>query len=149
MSDMIFEGLVEWDTENHLGVDGEVDTEDDYVSGALASSWVHGMVNGQYQINFTLRSGVTFHDGTPWNAAAAVTNFEQIIGGRANDSSNWARSVFRTPPCPGLTRKPTLSSWPRPIPCHPLYHSGSGQFGDSEIPFPLSIYWYPVVFRLR
>ena len=34
-----------------------------------------------YEITFVLRSGVTFHDGTPWNAAAAKTNFDQIMGG--------------------------------------------------------------------
>ena len=35
----------------------------------------------KYEITFALRSGVTFHDGTPWNAAAAKVNFDQIMGG--------------------------------------------------------------------
>ena len=35
----------------------------------------------RYEITFTLRSGVTFHDGQAWNAAACKTNFDHIMGG--------------------------------------------------------------------
>ncbi|WP_225741501.1 ABC transporter substrate-binding protein [Rouxiella badensis] len=43
---------------------------------ALATSWssdASGLV-----WTFTLRSGVTFHDGTPFNADAVVSNFAAI-----------------------------------------------------------------------
>jgi len=80
-NDFIFEGLTQWDGENPAGEDGIADNEDDFVSPSLATSWTTSFSGDLYTITFTLRSGVTFHDGSPWNAAAAVTNFDQIMGG--------------------------------------------------------------------
>ncbi|MEU5400087.1 ABC transporter substrate-binding protein [Streptomyces sp. NPDC005963] len=40
----------------------------------LATEWKET----QLQVEFTLRSGVTFHDGTPFNADAVVKNLERI-----------------------------------------------------------------------
>jgi ABC-type transport system substrate-binding protein len=34
-----------------------------------------------YEITFTLREGVSFHDGSPWNAAACKLNLDHIMGG--------------------------------------------------------------------
>ena len=58
------------------------------MAASLATSWttnyaahVAAPSTTKYEITFTLRSGVTFHDGEPWNAAAAKTNFDQIMGG--------------------------------------------------------------------
>jgi len=81
-NDFIFEGLTAWNGADPLGMDGTAGNEDDYVSPSLATSWTTATTAaGNYEITFTLRAGVTFHDGSAWNAAAAVTNFEQIMGG--------------------------------------------------------------------
>ena len=72
-----------------VGADGVSGTDDDYVKSSLAYSWVtnyNAVVANPalaYTITFTLRTGVTFHDGSAWNAAAAKANFDQIMGGSA------------------------------------------------------------------
>jgi peptide/nickel transport system substrate-binding protein len=43
---------------------------------ALATKWV-GPTGGGKVWTFTLRKGVKFHDGTPWNSAAACYNFNR------------------------------------------------------------------------
>ena len=70
------------------GIDAKIaGTDDDFVKPSLATSWTtnyDALVAGtatRYEITFTLRSGVTFHDGEPWNAAACKTNFDHIMGG--------------------------------------------------------------------
>ena len=68
-NDFIYEGLTEWDGEHTEGVDGIAGTDDDFVKPSLAASWTtnyDALVAGtatRYEITFTLRSGVTFHDG--------------------------------------------------------------------------------------
>ncbi len=60
---MIFEGLVEYDPELE-------------VRPALATKWdVKDTV-----WTFTLRAGVKFHDGTPFNASAAKAHFDRLLG---------------------------------------------------------------------
>ena len=86
-NDFIYEGLTEWDGAHTSGADGIAGNDDDFVKPSLASSWttnydaVAAGTETRYEITFTLRSGVTFHDGEPWNAAACKTNFDHIIGG--------------------------------------------------------------------
>ena len=86
-NDFIYEGLTEWDGAHTEGMDGIAGTDDDFVKPSLATSWTtnyDALVAGtatRYEITFTLRSGVTFHDGEPWNAAACKTNFDHIMGG--------------------------------------------------------------------
>ena len=86
-NDFIYEGLTEWDGEHTEGVDGIAGTDDDFVKPSLAASWTtnyDALVAGtatRYEITFTLRSGVTFHDGAAWDAAACKTNFDHIMGG--------------------------------------------------------------------
>ena len=85
-SDFIFEGLVEWDGLHTTGVDNVAGNEDDFVKPALAASWTHNKAavkNGSatvFDITFTLRPGVTFHDGSVWDAAACKANFDLIMG---------------------------------------------------------------------
>ena len=79
-NDFVFEGLVAWDSTSK-GVDGVAGTSDDFVVGALAESWIVADVGGKMEITFKLRSGVTFHDGEKWDGAAAVINFNHILGG--------------------------------------------------------------------
>jgi peptide/nickel transport system substrate-binding protein len=52
--------------------DGSVDTV-----GILAESW-EGSADAKVW-TFHLRPGITFHDGTPWNAEAAKWNFERLF----------------------------------------------------------------------
>ena len=80
-NDFIFEGLVQWDGSKPKGADGTAGNEDDFVAPSLAASWTTAFNGDNYVITFKLRPGVSFHDGSPWNAAAAVANFEQIMGG--------------------------------------------------------------------
>jgi peptide/nickel transport system substrate-binding protein len=73
----------------------------------LATSWKssdHGLV-----WTFTLRRGVTFQDGTPWNAQAAVFNFHinmQPTSKNYTDFVPWIRSVQAVGP---YTLRITLS----------------------------------------
>lgn len=63
--------------------------EDAGIAPALATSWTKSFdrVTGEYTITFNLRRGVTFHDGTPWNAKAAELNFGHVMGGTAKTLS--------------------------------------------------------------
>lgn len=88
-NDFVFEGLTAWDGEHTEGADGVFGTDDDFVAPSLAISWTTNLdsfvsaptAGTPYEITFKLREGVTFHDGSPWNAAAAKANFDQIMGG--------------------------------------------------------------------
>jgi peptide/nickel transport system substrate-binding protein len=51
--------------------------EDQSVGPWLATSWEISPDRTQY--DFTLRQDVTFHDGTPFNAAAVKANFDRIL----------------------------------------------------------------------
>ena len=44
---------------------------------ALATSW--DISEDKLQYTFHLREGVTFHDGTPWNADVAKFNFDRVL----------------------------------------------------------------------
>jgi peptide/nickel transport system substrate-binding protein len=66
----MFEGLVQQDLTK-----ANVDIAP--IVPALAESWTISEDKKTY--TFTLRKGVTFHDGEPWNAAAAVYNFDRIM----------------------------------------------------------------------
>jgi peptide/nickel transport system substrate-binding protein len=59
----IYEPLVITDAQNNIQPD-------------LATSWTY---SSPTQLVFTLRSGVQFQDGTPFNAAAVVTNINRIL----------------------------------------------------------------------
>jgi peptide/nickel transport system substrate-binding protein len=59
----IYEPLVQTDASNNIQPD-------------LATSWTY---NTPTQLVFTLRTGVQFQDGTPFNAAAVVTNINRIL----------------------------------------------------------------------
>jgi ABC-type transport system substrate-binding protein len=85
-NDFIYDGLVAWDGSDAAGVDGTTGTDDDYVAPSLATSWTTNYASSMsatdaYTITFTLREGVTFHDGSAWDADAAMANFNQIMGG--------------------------------------------------------------------
>ena len=47
------------------------------VEPSLATSWVISADGTEY--TFTLRNGVTFHDGTPFNAEAVKFNFDRML----------------------------------------------------------------------
>jgi peptide/nickel transport system substrate-binding protein len=53
------------------------DTELNLLPG-LATSWE--MMDDNKRIRFTLRQGVTFHNGEPFNAAAVQYSFERLLG---------------------------------------------------------------------
>jgi nickel transport system substrate-binding protein len=94
-NDFIFEGLTAWDGDNPDGEDGVSGTEDDFVAPSLATSWTTNYASTMsssdpYEITFTLRADVTFHDGSEWNAAAAKANFDQIMGGDGSSGGSKA-----------------------------------------------------------
>jgi len=93
-NDFIYEGLTAWDGTHTAGVDGVAGTDDDFVKPSLASAWTTNyaaVAAGTattgctsppcYEVTFTLREGVTFHDGSAWDANACQLNFNQIMGG--------------------------------------------------------------------
>lgn len=93
----MYEGLTAWDGEHDKGLDGVAGNDDDFVAPSLAESWttnydahVASPSATKYEITFKLRPGVTFHDGEPWNAAAAKVNFEQIMGGTGESGGTYA-----------------------------------------------------------
>ena len=71
----VFEGLVK---RNRAGIDLDshpfVRPE---IGPALATSWE--VLDGGTRYRFHLRQGVTFHDGTPFDAEAAAFNFRRVI----------------------------------------------------------------------
>jgi ABC-type transport system substrate-binding protein len=84
---IMFEGLTQWDASSY-GADGVLGTSDDFIVGSLAESWTSNIdavrdssTTDNYYIRFNLVQGTTFHDGEPWNADAAVVNFDHILGG--------------------------------------------------------------------
>ena len=88
---LIYEPLVKY-------VDGEIQP-------VLAESWE--MSEDGTQLTFHLRQGVTFHDGEPFNAEAAIANIESWhaagrcelyqyrSGGRLHRAAHLRQSVFR------------------------------------------------------
>ena len=72
----IFEGLVRMDRTGKI-------------QPCLAESWEIAPDNITYR--FTLRSGVTFHDGTPFTSAEVKFSFERAV---APDSTNAQRQLF-------------------------------------------------------
>ncbi|MFN8440079.1 MAG: nickel ABC transporter substrate-binding protein [Caldilineaceae bacterium] len=69
--DMVYEPLVRYAADGTL-------------QPGLAESWTHSEDGLTW--SFKLRQGVTFHDGTPFNAAAAKWNLERWVG---NEDHNW------------------------------------------------------------
>lgn len=67
-SNWVYEGLVKY------GANGVIEP-------ALAVSWVVADVAGSDDqlYTFTLRAGVTFHDGEAWNCGAAKLNFDHVL----------------------------------------------------------------------
>ena len=53
------------------------DVERPPVIPALATSW--DISEDKLHYTFHLREGVTFHDGTPWNADVAKFNFDRVM----------------------------------------------------------------------
>jgi nickel transport system substrate-binding protein len=76
VQDLIFEPLVRY------GQGGKFEP-------ALASSWK--LSEDGKTIRFDLRKGVTFQDGTPWDAAAMTWNLDRWISTGKNDWMNAAR----------------------------------------------------------
>ncbi|MER9851724.1 ABC transporter substrate-binding protein [Mesorhizobium sp. M0106] len=74
VQDLVFEPLVKY------GHDGKIEP-------GLATEW--SVEDGGRLLKLTLRKGVTFHDGTPFDAAAVEWNLKRWIGLEAN---NWMNS---------------------------------------------------------
>lgn len=62
--------------------------EDGNLEPGLATEW--GFVDGGAAFELTLRSGVTFHDGTPFDASAVVANLDR---GRTKEGSQVANEL--------------------------------------------------------
>lgn len=77
MLDLIYEPLVRY------GADGSIQP-------ALAESW--DISEGGLTWTFHLRQGVTFHDGTPFDAEAAKWNLDRWIG---SDAHTWLPTAAR------------------------------------------------------
>jgi peptide/nickel transport system substrate-binding protein len=67
--------------------------KDGSMKGELAESY-DVVSTGNVSVTFHMRQGVTFHDGTPWNAAAAAWNLQKykdgnMFGGTTNFWKSW------------------------------------------------------------
>jgi hypothetical protein len=63
----VYEGLVSY-------------AADGVIEPALASAWsITDLDNGDQRYTFTLRSGVTFHDGSAWDCSVAKLNFDHVF----------------------------------------------------------------------
>ena len=78
----LYDGLTRFDLSQEAAPAGLV--------GGLAESW---STDDAVNWTFNLREGVTFHDGTPWNADAAVFNLDRFTN---------PESEFFTPDLAGL-----------------------------------------------
>ncbi len=73
----IYDTLVSSDAQNNIKPD-------------LATSWTY---DSPTSLTFTLRTDVMFQDGTPFNAAAVVTNIERYLGDKASPRYSELSSV--------------------------------------------------------
>ena len=64
----VYDGLVEY------GPQGSI-------IPSLAESWTVTNIGAGQKYTFTLRQGVTFHDGEAWNCDAAKINFDHVLRG--------------------------------------------------------------------
>lgn len=75
----VYEGLTAY------GANGKVEP-------ALASSWTEApLEGGGAEYVFTMREGVTFHDGAAWDCSVAKLNFDHVLAGglRGGDWHGW------------------------------------------------------------
>jgi ABC-type transport system substrate-binding protein len=70
MGTTLYDSLISWDLSR-----GDQATP---LMPDLATAWSSD-ANDRRRWTFTLRAGVAFHDGSPWNAAAAVWNFDKLL----------------------------------------------------------------------
>ncbi|KAG7346565.1 nickel ABC transporter, periplasmic nickel-binding protein [Nitzschia inconspicua] len=76
-SNWVYEGLVSY------GIGGQI-------LPSLATAWTVESNNiGGDTYTFMLREGVKFHDGTPWDCAAAKLNFDYILNGELRSRHGW------------------------------------------------------------
>jgi peptide/nickel transport system substrate-binding protein len=69
VANQLYDGLTKFDlTDGDAIPQIEPDLAEKWEANADLTSWT-----------FTLRQGVTFHDGTPWNADAAIYNLERYV----------------------------------------------------------------------
>jgi ABC-type transport system substrate-binding protein len=81
MQAWVYEGLVGY------GQDGEV-------SPMLATSWEKEPADAGGEIyTFTLREGVTFHDGSAFNCSVAKLNFDHVLQDKVKTRHGWMNSV--------------------------------------------------------
>ena len=67
----VYDGLVEY------GPQGSI-------IPSLAESWTVTNIGAGQKYTFTLREGVTFHDGEAWNCDAAKVNFDHVLRGHTH-----------------------------------------------------------------
>ena len=102
----VYEGLVEY------GPGGAI-------LPSLAVSWiVEDLSSGGQQYTFMLRQNVTFHDGTPWDCAAAKLNFDHVLAaplttgdyhgwyGLPGAIDGWIPRASTTPPAGAVLHSP-------------------------------------------
>lgn len=78
-------------------------------SSSLATAWE--ISENPHAITFTLREGVKFHDGTPFNAEAVKKNIERVLdpASKATPRSAFAQSLRRST-CSATTRSGSISA---------------------------------------
>jgi len=131
------------------GWDGNYST----INPVLATNWTYeywnetmnvaGFVNygGIKAMNFTLREGVTFHDGSTWNATVAKWNFDRIMvifGNMTGNTpvdpqlQNWANNYYLDAKkwAPYETTEWNVSKYLGQLPTYGIYTSQSESYRD-------------------
>ena len=108
-----------------------VNPETNQVEGVLAESWDISDDGLEYTLH--LRQGITFHDGTPFNADAVTFAFDRILGpAKATASTSWVSAVTGAEVIDEYAVKLLLSEPFSPL----LGNLASGYFG---IPSPTAV----------
>lgn len=78
--DWVYERLVKY------GLGGKIES-------SLAESWETTDDGDGWKVVFKLREGVMFHNGEPWNCAAAKLNFDHVLHPKIRDRHAWFKGV--------------------------------------------------------
>jgi peptide/nickel transport system substrate-binding protein len=95
-----FDALVNWDLTNP-------DKAADITPG-LAESWQQD-TSDRKKWTFKLRSGVTFHDGTPFNADAVIWNFDRSF--KQGSRSSIRKAAPSTAAGPPTSPRTAIARW--------------------------------------
>lgn len=67
--------------------------ENGVIEPSLAEKWETTEQDGGWRVVFTLRKNAKFHDGEPWNCAAAKLKFDHVLHPKVKGRHDWFRAA--------------------------------------------------------